>query len=1212
MKKLLIYICIFTLTFHNISIASIKRTADLRVEEVIPIDIYSNQQDITEYIDISDYRDAEVIGCYVDNGEAKAEIIDDRIKLKLIDGEYSYTRDKVTKKYVEELEDLPLDNENNRTIVIEPEKATENICSVSGDFQSAKIDTDGNIVVKVKKSAIGIPGYDKQSIVTDTIDVKIDAGNRNENVTSEDYTFKYPIVKGTTPKIKYGTAFCNGEKLNSTDVKVITSETEFFVEFDNGLPMLNETKNEYTYPYYWIDRFSNGTFKPHYPNEVYNTPKVRFKGDGTWLPTSEKPNELTFIVDKAKEWTDYSGYELDGKKYVYIDTKSSKNSFAKGYTVLNSRSKVFNGQWFNTEKLTMTIEDDEIIYEPEGKLYSCGEFVPNTKGWGEMMPAKDWEIHDSFYNPYIDKEDTYVKHFKFFYGPEKKVVFGGYYTYPYSCTVEYEHYKPVDLYSGNIVYTYKEEQDKEGYYYNGWITIKHTVTKAVDDFPPESPYNLKYNKTSGILNWSSAKDDYTLAEDMRYEIQYQDNNTWKKIGGTDNGRVSFNYKEDGEFRVRAIDEMNQYSTWTYSINDLLEIDGEVIPRNIKAGDSIEIIANTLSHDEIVSVQAIQEELGINTLLNKTSSSKSNFTELAFGIYGHVDIGDYYIVPRNNALAYYDSNGNVDIDYYLDSGYADEDDSHIYFHMPEINGKEEIPISKNFTVIVPNQNFLNTPRDFFEYKNNHYALETDNSLYFYNAGTNRNDLLVGVDAITYRKSINWYYKFELDPKLRINTFEYDEKGLPKYAEVLLEKEESKLPITMTFSTNEKNITSVKVYLGDKLKYSYDTAYSNISKHIKGIKYYGVKKTMERYKISRGVYIYPSSNNQLANWAFIACDFRDVRDFKWLGCKYDERTEMSEDYAPEYNSYPTTRDVNRILFSDECLATESISKYIQLIKNSNLLINKRYKESVFGDDVMEITSNYKSDIIKTLDTAKEGLYWITLIARTQNGNEARVLLPLNIGEEKEEVLPEEEEKPEEEELVTNQPQIKSAYIGRFHYEDSEAKVVSLLKSNTTKNKSEGFISAGETLSLKLLAKNIDSLTIDIEGDKSIKTFDDLTKRFIYDEPLAKGKNVESLSKLKEKYSFPVTIYPTKINEDGSQIYEYKYVIPYKAKQTLHSWSSLRQLGQAGDSIDTSRILERISNPYKLVLKAGGKVIKTINFDVFERWDNVLNRDLSKYLI
>ena len=356
-----------------------------------------------------------------------------------------------------------------------------------------------------------------------------------------------------------------------------------------------------------------------------------------------------------------------------------------------------------------------------------------------------------------------------------------------------------------------------------------------------------------------------------------------------------------------------------------------------------------------------------------------------------------------------------------------------------------------------------------------------------------------------------------------------------------------------------------------------------------------------------YTYPDSNKMIAEWAEIGERFRDMRELKWLGCKYNEIDYFGENYAEEYNNYPTTRDVNRMLFADKALNIDSIDKYTQLIKNSNVPIKIFDEESVFGDEVMELSMDFKSDIITTPNTAKEGLYWVTLIVKTVNGNEARVLLPLNIGEEKEEI----EEEPEEE-LVEDVSQIKSAYIGRFHYEDSNPKISSLLESNTTKNKSQGFISAGETLSLKLLTKNIDSLTIDIEGDKSIREFDDLTKRFIYDEPLARGKPVEGLSNLKEKYKFPVMIYPTQINEDGSKSFEYKYVIPYKTKQSLHSWSSLRKLGQAGDAIDSRRLLERIDEPYKIVLKANGRVIKTISFDVFERWDNVLNRDLSDYLI
>ena len=828
MRKLLIYICIITLIIPYTSIASVKRTADFRVQEVIPIDEFSSKQDTTEYIDISDYRDVEIVDYYIDNGSIKVEIINDEIRLKLRNGEYSYTRDKVTKRYVEELEDLPLDNESSRTIVIEPEKEVENISSVSGDFESAKVDVDGNIVVKVKKTALGIPGYDERSIVTDMIDVKIDETNRNEKITSENYIFEYPIAKGTVPRVKSATAFCNGEKLSRNDAKIVANDTSFFVEFNNGLPKLNETKNEYTYPYYWVDRFSNGTFQKHYPNEVYNTPKVRFTGKGTWLPSSKEPDELTFIVDKKAEWTDYSGYELDGKKYVYIDTKTTKNPFDKEYTVLNSRSKVFNGQWFNTEKLTMTIDDNEIIYEPEGKLYSCGEFIPNTKGWGEMMPAKNWEIQDSFYNPYIDSYDTYVKHFKFFYGPMKKVTFGGYYTYPYSCTVEYDHYKPTDLYSGSIVYTYKEEQDKEGYYYNGCITIEHTVTKTVDDFPPEAPYNLKYNKITGILTWSEAKDDYTSKENMRYEIEYQDNSTWKRIGGTDNGGLSLAYNEEGCFRVRAIDEMNQYSAWTYSVNDLLEIDGEVIPRNIKAGDTIEIIANTLSHDDIVSVQAIQEELGINTYLKEIDKDKSEFLEISFSPYCHVDAGNSYMNFKNSISAYYDKYGEVTTDRYINKAFADEEDKFIELDMPEIKGNKEVPLSKDFTIIFPNQNYLNTPMDFFKYDGLYYSLQTANNLYGYNKRLDKKELIVGVDNSIYKTKVNWNNICTMKPKLSINSFEYNEDDEPEYIEIWLNKEEASLPVTMTMHTADDNMTDINVYLGTNLKYSYNVSYESIEK------------------------------------------------------------------------------------------------------------------------------------------------------------------------------------------------------------------------------------------------------------------------------------------------------------------------------------------------------------------------------------------------
>ena len=87
-----------------------------------------------------------------------------------------------------------------------------------------------------------------------------------------------------------------------------------------------------------------------------------------------------------------------------------------------------------------------VSYIPEGKLYSMGELVSGTNGWGETAPNHSWESNETFFNELTGKYETYVKHYKFFYGPENKKAFGGFYTYPYNCTLQYEHYKPVNLY----------------------------------------------------------------------------------------------------------------------------------------------------------------------------------------------------------------------------------------------------------------------------------------------------------------------------------------------------------------------------------------------------------------------------------------------------------------------------------------------------------------------------------------------------------------------------------------------------------------------------------------------------------------------------------------------------------------------------------------------------------------------------------------------
>ena len=53
---------------------------------------------------------------------------------------------------------------------------------------------------------------------------------------------------------------------------------------------------------------------------------------------------------------------------------------------------------------------------------------------------------------------------------------------------------------------------------------------------------------------------------------------------------------------------------------------------------------------------------------------------------------------------------------------------------------------------------------------------------------------------------------------------------------------------------------------------------------------------------------------------------------------------------------------------------------------------------------------------------------------------------------------------------------------------------------------------------------------------------------------------------------------------------------------------------EKIDISKLFNRITSPYELVIYPNGNIESAIHlaFDVFERWDTVLNRDVSEYVI
>lgn len=192
----------------------------------------------------------------------------------------------------------------------------------------------------------------------------------------------------------------------------------------------------------------------------------------------------------------------------------------------------------------------------------------------------------------------------------------------------------------------------------------------------------------------------------------------------------------------------------------------------------------------------------------------------------------------------------------------------------------------------------------------------------------------------------------------------------------------------------------------------------------------------------------------------------------------------------------------------------------------------------------------------------------------------------------------------------PKITDIKISRVEDDD----VLELPTAKKTKSK---FICAGQVLQIDLKAVNWpNSITLEFDGDTSINTLDELTKKFEWDDPNERKvqKRYGSLKALKEQYDGVVSAKVTKSYENGDKDFRIIYVIPYGTNQTLHSWSTLRKASKDAFNIDETKLFSRIKEPYKLVFKVRGlfgATTRTISLDVYERWDTLYNRDLTPYI-
>lgn len=1187
MRKIALFIATCML-YSNISYAFVVRDVDIKSEKVIPFSFTSDNNNLEEYLDIDGLDNVKIEKVYTDNGNVNAYIDEDYITLELSGGEKTNSLKKVTKTDTLEIEDNPLTDERNRIIEIDNDRDIKEITGVFGDFESANINQKGNIEIKVNKQADGIKGYDKNKKTKTKVNISIDEGNLDKLAESEWINLEHEII-GDIKVVSKDTSVVED---------IITKDNSVKVVFNNGQPTLNETQVTSGYTYFWIDRDSDGTFRKYNPNSIYSTDKNKISGKGEYLDENEI-DQLGINLSNSN-WTDYCGAEINGVRYIYLFNQDNiEPNQIEGEILFKNFVEVEN-QAFNTEKYTVYFSEEGVLYVPEGKLYSMGELVKGTSGWGETVPNHDWESKEIFFNELTGKNETYVKHYKFFYGPEKKKAFGGFFTYPYNCILEYEHFKPADLYSGQIAYTYTSTEYVRGYLYNGWVKISYTEKKSVNDYPPTSPYNIKYDESSNVISWHHGTDDYTSENKLSYQMQMY-SGSWGDTVNIELGKNSIEYRiihDDYDIRIRTVDELGQVSDWAKLSDNVIDLAGNVNPSIIKAGETININAHTKSLAKIDHVTAKSEELGINNELYKISENVPDYLEISYDIVADFLEEDEFLYIKNGRYA-----KTIDGEYWNHRLYAGEKYNNDTLEV-ELPGN--IEITPNGTIIFPSGNYLNSPKDIFIYNNKKLYLHRKNGIGILNKITGEKEWFVAFVTEENRKYINGDPIITFSNQLIINTFEYDEKGTPQFIKIEIGKELGDRPIVIRWNTDVSGVTRFNIGFENKIIYSYKVDYNVLKKYIKNIEYEKFEKYIKKYiRTSKG-YSYPS-NKFVVDWAKIVLDVipnYTLEDFLWLGYKVAKNEYVRDTYITNYNNNPKVRNTYRTLVLDEYASDIAVNKYINLIKTTNIPIINDDGESVFGDDVIEYNCEFLIENVKTNNNVLPGKYELKLTATDVDGNSNTILLPVIVEEDEKQMYPEEEET-----IETLKQEIKDILVGRFFYKNSKG-YLEELKKGSKNSDSEGFICAGETIGFNFIVDNAEFLEVDFVGDSSIKTLDSLSKIFLIEKPRENGKDVKNINEKYEK--FPKRIYPVKTNENGESEFKYFYTIPYGTEQSIHSWSTLKS--STIEQIDKNKLFNKIKDPYKLKIKVNGEEENCyeIFFDVFERWDTVINRDVSKYII
>ena len=153
MKRIVSMLLIAVILMQSASDAFANRTIISISEKIIPFSFVSENQFLEEDLSIKGLADVKIKDIYVDNGEMTAKVDGDWVEVDFSEGEWANSYKTINKVRSLVIDNAVLTHEDKKTIIISPDNDVKSIQAVSGDFGSAKVNSNGDIEISVENNS---------------------------------------------------------------------------------------------------------------------------------------------------------------------------------------------------------------------------------------------------------------------------------------------------------------------------------------------------------------------------------------------------------------------------------------------------------------------------------------------------------------------------------------------------------------------------------------------------------------------------------------------------------------------------------------------------------------------------------------------------------------------------------------------------------------------------------------------------------------------------------------------------------------------------------------------------------------------------------------------------------------------------------------------------------------------------------------------------